>query len=179
MRIELHHISLPVEDLARSREFYSGVLNLMEVPRPRPFEQGPNSFAGAWYQVGAGQLHLIVHDPTRKSSPPTYRTNKKQDARDVHVALRVSSFAAVLGLLKAKGYCVGNPDDFKDMRVSPNLPHQGAGFPQIYILDPDRHTVEINAEELDISPEQLDALDVGIPQEAIAKLRDEIGRTEV
>ncbi len=178
MRIELHHISLPVENLARSREFYSGVLSLIEVPRPRAFEEGPNSFAGAWYQVGAGQVHLIVHDPRRKS-PPTYRKDKKQDARDVHVALRVDSFAGALKLLKAKGYSVSNPDDFKDMRVSLNLPNQGAGFPQIYILDPDRHTVEINAEQLDIAPDQLEVLDVGIPQEAIEKLRDEIGRTGV
>lgn len=176
MRAELHHISLPVEDLARSREFYSGVLSLAEITRPRPFEEGPNSFAGAWYQVGAGQVHLIVHDPRRKS-PPTYRTDKKQDARDVHVALRVRSFAETLKLLKAKGYSVGNPDDFKDMRVSPNLPQQGAGFPQIYILDPDRHTIEINAEKLDISPERLKALDIGIPAGEIAKLRHEMSRT--
>lgn len=170
MRAELHHISLPVEDLARSRAFYGGVLGLTEVPRPRPFEEGPGSFAGAWYQLGAGQVHLIVHDP-RRPSPPTYRTGKKQDARDVHVALRVASFAEALARLKSKGYRVGSPDHFKDMRVSPNLPHQGAGFPQLYILDPDRHTIEINAETLDLSPEQLDALDIGIPAAELAKLR--------
>jgi hypothetical protein len=28
-------------------------------------------------------------------------------------------------------------------------PQATAGFPQIYILDPDRHVIEINAEKLD------------------------------
>ena len=28
-------------------------------------------------------------------------------------------------------------------------PHATAGFPQLYILDPDRHVIEINAEKLD------------------------------
>jgi hypothetical protein len=28
-------------------------------------------------------------------------------------------------------------------------PHATAGFPQIYILDPDRHVIEINAAVLD------------------------------
>ena len=28
-------------------------------------------------------------------------------------------------------------------------PHATAGFPQIYILDPDRHVIEVNAEFLD------------------------------
>ncbi|WP_237214024.1 VOC family protein [Falsiroseomonas oryziterrae] len=172
---ELHHVSLPVENLARSREFYAGVLGLIEVPRPGPFEAGPKSFPGAWYQLGSGQLHLIVSDPGR-ASPPTYRTNKKLDARDVHVALRVRSFAKALEVLTTKGYRVGHPDDFKDMRVSPNLPHQGAGFPQIYILDPDRHTVEINAETLDIAPERLAALDIGIPREEIARFSHEATR---
>jgi len=29
-------------------------------------------------------------------------------------------------------------------------PHATAGFPQIYILDPDRNVIEINAQELDL-----------------------------
>jgi hypothetical protein len=28
-------------------------------------------------------------------------------------------------------------------------PHATAGFPQLYILDPDRHVIEVNAERLD------------------------------
>ena len=37
-------------------------------------------------------------------------------------------------------------DEFKRMILQP---HATAGFPQIYILDPDRNMIEINAAELD------------------------------
>ena len=30
-----------------------------------------------------------------------------------------------------------------------SLPHSVAGYPQLYLLDPDRHLIEINAERLD------------------------------
>lgn len=171
MRAELHHISLPVEDLARSRAFYTGVLNLPEIARPRPFDEGPARFAGAWYQLGGGQLHLIVHDPARNSLP-TYRIGKTLDTRDVHLALRVPSFAELLRLLQAKGYAIGHADDFRDMRVNPNLPSEGAGFPQVYILDPDRHIIEINAERLDLSPQDLEALGIGNPAMKTATLSE-------
>ena len=141
----LHHVSLPVAELERSQRFYEGVLCLRESKIPRP---GPPrfNFDGAWYQVGAGQLHLIV--PEENSPPPTYRTGKKLDSRDVHFAVRVHSFEGALKHLESNGYSETAEDDFKQMKVSPNQSNQGAGFPQIYILDPDRHTIEINAERL-------------------------------
>ena len=51
----LHHVAVSVSDLARARQFYSGVLGLEEIARPAfPFD-------GAWYRVGTGhELHLIV-----------------------------------------------------------------------------------------------------------------------
>ena len=65
LKIEtIHHVSLPVKDLARSKQFYSEILGLTEIARP-PFD-----FPGAWYQVGDRQLHLIVHDSS------TFRTDK-------------------------------------------------------------------------------------------------------
>jgi glyoxylase I family protein len=142
----LHHVSLPVADLERSRRFYEDVLGLRASKTPRP---GPPrfDFGGAWYQVGAGQLHLIVHDAG--SPRPTYRLGKKLDSRDVHFALKVRSFAAALNHLRSIGYSEDNQDDFKQIKVSRNRSDEGVGFPQIYLLDPDRHTIEINAERLD------------------------------
>ena len=52
----IHHVSLPVTDLERSREFYGTVLRLPEIERP------PSDNRGAWYQVGEQQLHLIEDD---------------------------------------------------------------------------------------------------------------------
>jgi len=52
----LHHVSIPVADLERAKQFYNEILGLTEITRP-PFD-----FPGAWYQEGDRQLHLIVHD---------------------------------------------------------------------------------------------------------------------
>jgi glyoxylase I family protein len=156
MHADLHHVSLPVADLPRATAFYTGILGLREIPHPPAFEQGPNSFGGAWYQLGFGQLHLIRAEPARAQAfPPTFRAGRGIDSRDVHFALRVPSFGEALRHLWAKGYRTGHPDAFLALRINPNLPHQGAGFPQLYLLDPDRHTVEINAATLDLSPEEL------------------------
>ena len=131
----IHHVSLPVRDVERSNAFYSDVLGLEEIERP-PFD-----FPGAWFAVGDDQLHLIVHDEA------TFRGRKGLDSRDLHFAVRVPSFTAALEDLKAKGYDTeAAADDPMTMKVSP---HATAGFPQIYVMDPDRNVVEINADQLD------------------------------
>ena len=118
-----------------SKRFYREVLGLREHPRP-PFD-----FHGAWFQLGGNQLHPIVH------ADATLRAGKGVDSRDIHFAVRVMSFAEALQFLKAKGYAEDLDDgDQLKMKVSP---HATAGCPQIYILDPDRNVVEINAERLD------------------------------
>jgi catechol 2,3-dioxygenase-like lactoylglutathione lyase family enzyme len=131
----IHHISLPVTDVERAKRFYRETLGLRELERP-PFD-----FPGAWFQLGDDQLHLIVHEGS------TLRGAKGLDSRDVHFAVRVSSFRAALQFLEAKGYREDADDDLLKMKVSP---HATAGFPQIYILDPDRNVIEINAEQLDL-----------------------------
>jgi catechol 2,3-dioxygenase-like lactoylglutathione lyase family enzyme len=130
----IHHVSLTVTDLERSRAFYRDVLSLREIERPA------FNFPGAWFQVGeAQQLHLIVHTNS------TFR-NKPLDTRDLHFAVRVGSFQATLDFLRGKGFREdAAAEDPWRMIVQP---YATAGFPQIYILDPDRHVIEINAEKL-------------------------------
>jgi catechol 2,3-dioxygenase-like lactoylglutathione lyase family enzyme len=129
----LHHVSLPVTNLERSKAFYRDVLGLTEIERP-PFE-----FAGAWYAVGDGQLHLIVHDK------PTLRT-RGVDSHDVHVALRVRSYGDTVAFLRSRGYLSETRDATKRLRENQ---WGKAGFPQVFILDPDRHVIELNAERVD------------------------------
>ena len=130
----IHHVSLTATDLDRSRVFYREILGLQEIARP------PFNFPGAWFQLGAAQqLHLIVHTNS------TFR-NKPLDTRDIHFAVRVESYQQALDFLRAKGYREdAAADDPLRMIVQP---HATAGFPQIYILDPDRHVIEINAAKL-------------------------------
>ena len=128
----LHHVSLPVTNLERSRAFYRDVLALREIPRP-PFD-----FAGVWFAVGDHQLHLIVHDA------PTLRA-RGIDSHDVHVALRVKSYRDTVAHLRSRGYREDAVDETKRLRENPA---GKAGFPQVFILDPDRHVIELNAERV-------------------------------
>jgi len=128
-----HHVSLTSSDLERSKQFYREILQLTEMERP-PFD-----FKGAWFRIGnAQQLHLIVCDN------PTFRGAKSVDTRDVHFAVRVRNYWGAVEFLKSKGY--REDADSMDLKKMVVRPKAVAGFPQIYILDPDRHVIEINAE---------------------------------
>ena len=91
----LHHVSITVSDLERSRQFYREILQLTEIERP------PFGFPGAWFGVGGGSeqhVHLIVHEHA------TFRGMKGIDTRDIHFAVRTRSFREAVEFLKSKGY---------------------------------------------------------------------------
>ena len=136
MKIEcIHHVSLTVRDLERSRSFYREILGLSEIQRP------DFPFPGAWFEVAGGQqLHLIVHTHS------TFRPAMTIDNRDNHFAVRVGSYEQAVEFLTLQGYRENAAEgDPKGMRTNPRAT---AGFPQIYILDPDGHVIEINARAL-------------------------------
>ena len=119
-------------DLERSKRFYREIL----VVRP------DFPFPGAWFAIGGHQqLHLIAH------GNPTFRKSNKIDTQDVHVAVRVGAFRETVEFLHGQGYRADAVDG--DPMKLIVRPRPTAGFPQIYILDPDRHVIEINSEELD------------------------------
>ncbi len=132
----IHHTALPVTDLERSRRFYLEIMGLREISRP------PFSFPGAWFDIGNGdQVHLIVYPGQ------TFRAGKTLETRDVHFALRVPSFREAVEYFHAKGYREDAADEFQRVIVSP---HATAGFPQLYVMDPDRNVIEVNSAVLDL-----------------------------
>jgi len=121
----IHHVGIAVADLVRSRQFYTTVLCLEEIPRP-DFD-----FDGAWFRVGDQHIHLIVQRRTELSRDDGLRT------RGDHIALRVRSYRSTLEHLRS----LGVPFEGR--------PHNKTPWPQIYLADPDGHTIELNAERLD------------------------------
>ncbi|KHF38137.1 VOC family protein [Halalkalibacter okhensis] len=119
----LHHVSLPVANLERSKAFYGEVLRLQEITRP-DFD-----FEGAWYQIGEGQLHLIVDE----SMP--MKAEQHIDSRQLHFALRVEDYHETADWLKKHGIQLVEKPDSK------------SGFAQIFCCDPDGHIIELHVEQ--------------------------------
>jgi catechol 2,3-dioxygenase-like lactoylglutathione lyase family enzyme len=126
----LHHVSIVVTDIDRSIAFYRDVFGLEQIERP-PFDS-----VGAWFACGAQQIHLIVNPSG------TLRRTATIDTTDGHVALRTDDFEACLKGLMARGFREDAPDgDPWKLHLRLEGP---AGFPQAYLLDPDRNIVEVN-----------------------------------
>lgn len=116
--VSLLHASLLVADLARARAFYEGVLGL--IPNPaRP----DMSFAGIWYDIGAGQIHLI-----NLPNPDPVTGRPQHGGRDRHTALGVSDFATMRARLDAAG-----------------LPYtlSRSGRTALFVRDPDGNALEL------------------------------------
>jgi len=90
---ELLHASLLVSDLDRARDFYEGLLGLAPMP-----ERPDLGFAGVWYRVGQGQIHLLA-----LPNPDPVAGRPEHGGRDRHVALAVADFTALRQQLDAAG----------------------------------------------------------------------------
>ncbi|WP_309118329.1 VOC family protein [Paenibacillus sp.] len=119
----LHHVAVVVVDLERARRFYGGVLGLEELDSRPAFP-----FPGAWYALGADQLHLIVHDEAK-----TLRGASAIDSKDGHFAVRVRDASEVRARLEAAGW----PFD--------DRPRSITGWHQLFTTDPDGNVLEFNS----------------------------------
>lgn len=129
-QLMLHHVSILTSDVERSLGFYRDVLGLKPLPRP-DFPIG-----GSWLACGDRQVHLVQH-PTG-----TYRTGEI-DNNDTHFALRTDNFEGMVRQLEAHGFSEHAPDGAPEQIMMKRT--GAAGFAQLYVLDPDRNVVEVNA----------------------------------
>lgn len=84
----LNHVAIVVDDLGKAKDFYAGLMELKEIPRP---PEVANSISGAWYALGDLQLHVMV------SSEPNERSSK-------HFAIEIDEMDALVEKLKAGGF---------------------------------------------------------------------------
>ncbi len=110
------HAALLVADLDRAKHFYGQVLGLSEVKRSL-------KYPGAWYQIGAFQLHLIQSPTTA-----TAVVNPEKLGRNQHLAFAVLQLDAVKAQLQALEYPI-------QMSAS--------GRPALFTQDPDGNIIEL------------------------------------
>jgi glyoxylase I family protein len=88
----LNHASLIVADLGISLMFYCDILGLQQVERP------DLGFPGAWFQIGAQQIHLLELE-----NPDPITGRPEHGGRDRHVALNALALAPVQDALNKAG----------------------------------------------------------------------------
>jgi glyoxylase I family protein len=110
------HASLLVTNLEASRQFYETVIGLTPVERNL-------SFAGAWYQLGPVQIHLIVVETVIGD-----RVNAEKWGRNRHLALAVTDIEAKKLHLEACGYAFQS---------------SASGRAALFVADPDGNLIEL------------------------------------
>ena len=114
----LDHTSIRVSNVDRSRQFYEGLLGLTVAERPN------FGFPGMWYQLGAGQLHLIQHERAGTAG----NAGGALDPTDTHFAIQVDDLDGMRQRIRAAG-----------------LEMLDFGGEQLWVHDPDGNTVELRA----------------------------------
>ncbi|UOA07984.1 VOC family protein [Methylobacter sp. S3L5C] len=115
--LSLNHASFIVADLDISLVFYCKVLDLQQVDRP------DLGFPGAWFQLGAQQIHLL-----QLQNPDPIKGRPEHGGRDRHVALNALALKPIQDALKKAGIIY-------TMSIS--------GRKALFCRDPDGNTVEI------------------------------------
>ena len=117
----LHHVNVTVPTglEAAAKEFYGSVLGLRQVPKPAAARQ-----SGAWYQIGANQLHLSVED----------EENRPLSSR--HVCFTVADLAEAETRFRNAG-----------IEIIPD-PRSAPGTQRFYVRDPGGNQLEIVQERI-------------------------------
>lgn len=111
------NVTVPRPLEAAAKRFYGQVLRLPEINKPVE----SRGRGGAWYQLGAVQLHLSLEDPPAEGVWLSRR----------HVCLVVEDITAAQNAIAAAGVAI-EPDD-----------RPVAGWTRFYVRDPGGNRLEI------------------------------------
>lgn len=109
------HVAVQVSNLEKAEAFYTDVIGLQKVDRQL-------TFAGAWYQVGDFQLHLIVSDWAKNP------VREDKWGRHPHIT-----------------FAIHNLDEVKAKLTERQVPFQmsSSGRAALFVKDPDGNVVEL------------------------------------
>lgn len=120
----IDHVTLVVDDLDASQQFYCDLLGMDNVPRPN------FSFDGRWFQAGPTQIHLIK--ATNESGlSGNLEPSERRTTRSHHLAFEVEDAEAAAAALEGHVTFVSPPKKRPD------------GAVQAFVQDPDGHVVEL------------------------------------
>lgn len=116
--IALHHVNVtvPTSMEEAAKHFYGSVMGLPEVPKPAESK----GRGGAWYQLGAVQLHL-----SREDAAVENQASKR------HVCYLVRNLAQAEQRFRSAGVEV----------IPDNMPVPGS--PRFYVRDPGGNRIEV------------------------------------
>ncbi len=122
IKVRAHHVSFPVTEISRARDFYENILGFEQIERPN------FPFAGAWYDGGSVQVHLIEVPEGLDVAPRPQSINPL----DRHDAFAIDDYTKSLDFLRSK-----------DIEVLETTPEIG----QLFVRDPDGNIIELIVDE--------------------------------
>jgi catechol 2,3-dioxygenase-like lactoylglutathione lyase family enzyme len=129
---KLDHVSFLVRDVERSLRFYSQVLGLRGIPRPRN--------AGAWLtnDEHSFEVHLIGEAEQGRvtQTHTSYRRDGMTTGHGSHPAFEVENLAAMLQHLHTL-----------NVEIVSGPRQRGDGVQQVFICDPDGYMIELFVRE--------------------------------
>ena len=123
------HVALLVANAEHSCDFYSKVLGMQEIPRPKHF-----NFPGAWLTKGNFQIHLIGEaiEGRAKQVYSGYHSDELESGFVTHLAFEIDDLNAAIEHLHAQGIAI----------VAGPRP-RGDGVQHLYICDPNGYVIEL------------------------------------
>ena len=121
----IDHVTIVVQDIQRSTDFYTKVLGMQQIERPN------FGFPGAWFQAGNTQIHLVLQSE-QAGSAGIGEFDGLDPSLSFHYAFQVDDCDAVAKRLTELG-----------LQIAVGLRQRPDGARQVYVYDPDGHLIEL------------------------------------